>query len=171
MAEVYECDCSSCQAMGRLMVIDAPCGCVQCNDEIQSGHFACRVPPAWLVEAEALGMVQRLYHTGEFVWVLIADDLDAPAPDGEPWRDALNLSHTAWQAWEIGARRWVQPYDEARVAAEFVRKHVSIRGPVRTGCLLRRLGWRVRTAGMWCTGAEYAPAEPDPIATAMEAGE
>lgn len=38
-----------------------PCGCHACNEQVQLGHFACSVPDASMLEAEARGEVYRQY--------------------------------------------------------------------------------------------------------------
>lgn len=40
--------------------IDAPCGCYQCNDSVQQGHYLCSPSPDVLVEDE--GNVEGCYR-------------------------------------------------------------------------------------------------------------
>jgi hypothetical protein len=48
-----------------------PCGCFACNDGVQPGHFACMLPPATLLQAEAEGLVTRHYTDGAWRWFVV----------------------------------------------------------------------------------------------------
>lgn len=49
-------------------VINAPCGCPQCSDQVQPGHFACSTVPTPLMEAEEKGLVDRAFDNGTWKW-------------------------------------------------------------------------------------------------------
>lgn len=47
--------------VSRAFDYSEPCGCYACNEQVQPGHFACSVPDAAMLAAEARGEVFRQY--------------------------------------------------------------------------------------------------------------
>lgn len=48
------------------IVLDAPCGCYACDEEVQAGHFACSCSPAELTNDEN---VSRRLDNSRWFWV------------------------------------------------------------------------------------------------------
>lgn len=48
--------------------LDAPCGCIACNDRVQDGHFACSCPPEELVEDEQEEGCWRSFNGTSWKW-------------------------------------------------------------------------------------------------------
>lgn len=65
---------------GDEMVINAPCGCGACDDEVQPGHFACSTAPARLVEAERQGVLVRSFGSGIWEWVVTRKGMRTTLP-------------------------------------------------------------------------------------------
>lgn len=52
----------------------AACGCFDCSDGVQSGHFACSMPPTWALELEGIGAAFRSYDDGHWQWHRVSRD-------------------------------------------------------------------------------------------------
>jgi hypothetical protein len=51
-------------------IIAAPCGCYQCNNSVQSGHYLCSTSPDNLLKEEEEGVVYRTYNGTSWKWYL-----------------------------------------------------------------------------------------------------
>jgi hypothetical protein len=51
-------------------IVEAPCGCYSCDNEVQQGHFSCSPSPDELIHAEQKGLVTRSYYSGRWYWFL-----------------------------------------------------------------------------------------------------
>lgn len=49
-----------------------PCGCPDCDDGVQPGHFACELPDPVMLQLEERGRVTRVYDDGRWQWVVTA---------------------------------------------------------------------------------------------------
>lgn len=47
-----------------------PCGRIACDEERQSGHFACEVPAPEMLELEQAGLIYRSYDDSRWRWFL-----------------------------------------------------------------------------------------------------
>lgn len=47
---------------------NAPCGCPECSQAPQPGHFACEAVGDIYVAAEEVGMIARAYDDGRWRW-------------------------------------------------------------------------------------------------------
>lgn len=54
--------------------INARCGCADCDDSVQPGHFACERSDPVLVEAERAGLAVRAYNDGHWQWYSVLRD-------------------------------------------------------------------------------------------------
>jgi hypothetical protein len=59
------------KGIGMENCIDAPCGCPDCDDVAQPGHFACSSSPQWLLDAEKRNEVVRAYVDGAWRWIQV----------------------------------------------------------------------------------------------------
>lgn len=55
--------------------LDAPCGCIACNNAVQQGHFACEASPLALLVWERKGEAHRHYDGGRWRWFVTEDSL------------------------------------------------------------------------------------------------
>lgn len=53
------------------MVLQAPCGCIACESEVQSGHFACSTSPAELTRDHNITAV---LNNNRWYWVYYGPD-------------------------------------------------------------------------------------------------
>lgn len=55
--------------------LDAPCGCIACDESVQQGHFACEVPPLALLHWERRGEAHRSYTDSGWRWFVTEETL------------------------------------------------------------------------------------------------
>lgn len=56
-------------------ILVAPCGCPECSESVQAGHFACDSVPDNLIRAEERGWIARFYD-GTWKWCVLKVSVD-----------------------------------------------------------------------------------------------
>lgn len=51
-------------------LLDAPCGCYACDEQVQQGHCYCDVPTVELLAAEDAGKIRRQLDNAGWYWVV-----------------------------------------------------------------------------------------------------
>ena len=52
------------------VLLNAPCGCPDCDHEVQSGHSYCSPTTGSLRKAEEFGLIERAFIEGTWRWVI-----------------------------------------------------------------------------------------------------
>lgn len=53
--------------LGLIDLSSLPCGCPECDETVQPGHFACSVSEQWCLDMEE-GTLVRNYNGTSWVW-------------------------------------------------------------------------------------------------------
>lgn len=52
----------------RELLRATPCGCPECDERVQAGHFACSPSPDWALRLERTRWLTRSYNGTSWVW-------------------------------------------------------------------------------------------------------